>query len=155
MRATVSAAPTLLTDHPGRARAIAANQRRDWTGRRRSQLSRRRAPGSRQCHEAPCRFFSCKLSFFDRFMPAQSPLAPPVPFDFRPRTNVTFGQGSLERLSVLARELGFNRTLLVADPGLVNAGHVEPAANLLRAAGIDVIRFSDFDANPDTDMIET
>ena len=87
-------------------------------------------------------------------MPAQSSIAPAVPFDFRPRTNVTFGQGSLERLSALARELGFKRTLLVADPGLVAAGHVEPAANLLRAAGIDVIRFSEFDANPDTDMIE-
>src|SRR5438132_13519293 len=88
-------------------------------------------------------------------MRSHSPIVPAtVPFDFRPRTNVIFGQGSLERLSVLARELGFTRTLLVADPGLMAAGHVEPAATLLRGGGIDVIRFSDFDANPDTDMIE-
>src|SRR3984893_4883899 len=77
-----------------------------------------------------------------------------APFDFRPRTNVTFGEGALERLGVLARELGFNRTLLVGDGGLVKAGHAEHAAALLRKAGVEVLRFSDFDSNPDADMIE-
>jgi alcohol dehydrogenase len=86
---------------------------------------------------------------------AQSPIVPSItPFDFRPRTNVTFGEGALERLGVLARELGFTRTLLVGDPGLVKAGHVEHAAALLRVAGVEVLSFSDFDANPDTHMIE-
>jgi alcohol dehydrogenase len=77
-----------------------------------------------------------------------------APFDFRPRTNVTFGEGALERLGILAKELGFNRTLLVGDRGLVAAGHAEHAAALLTKAGVEVLRFSDFDSNPDADMIE-
>lgn len=88
-------------------------------------------------------------------MIARSPIVPSItPFDFRPRTNVTFGEGALERLGVLAKELGFNRTLLVGDPGLVMSGHVERAAGLLRVTGIEVLSFSDFDSNPDTQMIE-
>jgi alcohol dehydrogenase len=50
--------------------------------------------------------------------------------------------------------LGFHRTLLVADHGLVASGHVEEASQPLRNAGIDVIPFHDFDSNPDTRMIE-
>ena len=67
---------------------------------------------------------------------------------------MAFGEGALERLGVLARELGFTRTLLVADAGLVEAGHVERAAALLRGTGAEVHCFSDFSANPDAHMIE-
>lgn len=77
-----------------------------------------------------------------------------APFDFRPRTNLTFGEGALERLGTIAKELGFNRSLLVADPGLVKAGHAEHAAAIMRSTGIDVVCFSDFDSNPDAWMIE-
>ena len=42
-----------------------------------------------------------------------------VPFDFHPRTRVVFGRGSIARAGQLARELGFHRTLLVADAGVV------------------------------------
>jgi alcohol dehydrogenase len=86
---------------------------------------------------------------------AQSPIVfSTAPFDFRPRTNVTFGEGALERLGGLAGELGFTRTLLVGDAGLVEAGHVERAAALLRGTGVEVHCFSDFNANPDAHMIE-
>jgi alcohol dehydrogenase class IV len=57
-------------------------------------------------------------------------------------------------LGVLARELGFHRSLVVADLGLAAAGHVEEASKLLRASGVEVIPFHDFDINPDTAMIE-
>jgi alcohol dehydrogenase len=77
-----------------------------------------------------------------------------TPFDFRPRTNVLFGERALERLGVLAGELGFKRALLVGDAGLIDAGHVEHAASLLRETGIEVHSFSDFDSNPDAHMIE-
>ena len=76
------------------------------------------------------------------------------PFDFQPRTRVIFGHGAIEHLGPVARELGLRRPLLVADRGLVAAGHVESAARRLRQAGIDVVTFHDFDANPDTAMIE-
>jgi len=75
-------------------------------------------------------------------------------FDFQPRTRVIFGTGSLARLGEEARALGFRRALLVADHGLVEAGHVERASRLLEAAGVSVWRFHDFEANPDAAMVE-
>lgn len=78
-----------------------------------------------------------------------------TPFDFQPRTRVVFGEGAISRLGELARELGFRRTLLVADRGLVASGHVEEALETLTGAGLVAIPFHDFDTNPDTRMIET
>ena len=46
-------------------------------------------------------------------------------FDFQPRTRVVFGAGAINELGKLAVELGFRRTLLVADHGLVASGHVD------------------------------
>jgi alcohol dehydrogenase len=76
------------------------------------------------------------------------------PFDFELRTRVVFGAGTLDRLGELALDLGFTRTLIVADRGIVDAGIVDRAAAALDAAGISVFRFHDFGANPDTRMVE-
>src|SRR5580765_3822738 len=76
------------------------------------------------------------------------------PFDFQNRTRVVFGAGSIKRLGELAAELGFRRTLLVADRGLVASGHVDEALAPLRNQGIEVIRFHEFEVNPDTAIIE-
>ncbi len=75
-------------------------------------------------------------------------------FDFQPRTRVVFGAGAIERLGALARELNFRRTLLVADHGLVASGHVDEAVGPLEKAGVEVIRFHDFEVNPDSRMVE-
>ena len=75
-------------------------------------------------------------------------------FEFQLPTRLIFGAGSIDRLGELARELGFRRTLLVADQGLVTSGHVDEALAPLRLAGIDVVGFHDFEVNPDTRMIE-
>ncbi|HVF54888.1 MAG TPA: iron-containing alcohol dehydrogenase [Pyrinomonadaceae bacterium] len=75
-------------------------------------------------------------------------------FDFQPRTRVIFGAGVLRRLGEVARTLDFKRTLLVADGGLVAAGHVAEASKFLDAAGVAVFAFHDFGSNPDTAMIE-
>jgi alcohol dehydrogenase len=75
-------------------------------------------------------------------------------FDFQPRTRVIFGAGTIERLGDVARELNFKRTLLVADRGLVASGHVDEAVRPLAKAGIEVVRFHDFEVNPDTRMVE-
>ena len=77
-----------------------------------------------------------------------------VPFEFQPRTRVIFGQGTSERTGAVARDLGFRRTLLVADAGVVQAGHVASVARSLDAAGIDVIPFHEFGVNPDGAMME-
>ena len=76
------------------------------------------------------------------------------PFDFHLRTRVLFGEGSVERLGETAAFLGFTRTLLVADEGLIAAGHVERARRILHQHRIDAILFHDFEANPDTAMVE-
>jgi len=75
-------------------------------------------------------------------------------FDFQPRTRLIFGAGTIGELGTIARELGFHRTLLVADHGLVASGHVDEAVTPLQQAGIKVVRFHDFEVNPDTRMIE-
>ena len=77
-----------------------------------------------------------------------------VPFEFSSRTRIVFGLGVLERLGNLARDLGFKRTLLVADAGVVNAGHATRATRVLEAAGIHSILFTEFGANPDSAMVE-
>ena len=75
-------------------------------------------------------------------------------FDLDLRTRVVFGAGTFDRVGELARILGFSRTLLVADAGMVSVGFVDRAEARLDAAGIAVCRFHDFDANPDTRMVE-
>ena len=75
-------------------------------------------------------------------------------FDFAARTRLVFGPRMLERLGELAREAGFRRTLLVSDPGLAASGHAERARRLLESAGIQVVEFHDFAAEPDSDMVE-
>ncbi|MCA1560564.1 MAG: iron-containing alcohol dehydrogenase [Acidobacteria bacterium] len=77
-----------------------------------------------------------------------------VPFEFQPRTRVIFGQGSSERTGTVARDLGFRRTLLVADAGLVETGHVASVVRSLDAAGIAALPFHEFGVNPDSAMME-
>jgi alcohol dehydrogenase len=77
-----------------------------------------------------------------------------VGFDFQSRTRVVFGPGSVERLGELAAELGFRRTLLVADRGMTAAGYVGEVTRWLEGAEIAVFPFQDFDVNPDTAMVE-
>jgi len=76
------------------------------------------------------------------------------PFDFQSRTRVIFGEGATSRIGELAGELGFKRALLVADHGLVESGHVDEAVSPLSKAGIEVVHFHEFEANPTTAMIE-
>ena len=67
---------------------------------------------------------------------------------------VLTGDGSIDQLGGLARQLGFSRTLLVADAGLVRAGHLEHARTSLETAGVQTFEFSEFGPNPDDDMLE-
>ena len=77
-----------------------------------------------------------------------------APFiDFHLRTRIVFGFGTLSRLTSLAGELGFTRTLVVADAGITAAGYVDAVAALLRDAGSAPSFFHGFDANPDSDMV--
>lgn len=74
-------------------------------------------------------------------------------FDFQPRTRVVFGPGSMQRLGELAKSLGGTRALLVADPGIVAAGHPQTAARLLTQAGVESFLFDQVAENPTTDHV--
>ncbi|HZI17884.1 MAG TPA: iron-containing alcohol dehydrogenase [Pyrinomonadaceae bacterium] len=75
-------------------------------------------------------------------------------FDLSPRGRVLFGAGRLAEAGREARSLGFGRTLLVADAGLVAAGHAGRAALVLEEAGVEVVPFHDFGPDPDADLVE-
>ena len=77
-----------------------------------------------------------------------------VPFEFNPRTRVVFGPGSVDRVGAAARELRFQRALLVADAGLVSVGHVATVRRSLEAASVSVFPFHDFGENPNSAMID-
>lgn len=77
-----------------------------------------------------------------------------VPFDFEPRTRVMFGRGTVQRVGPLAKGLHFTRTLLVADRGVVSAGHAASVAKALENERITVLPYHDFGENPDSDMVE-
>ncbi len=78
-----------------------------------------------------------------------------VSFDFHARTRVICGRGAASRLGALAGDLGFRRTLVVADPGMVTAGYVADATRQLETAGIFTATFTDFGENPDSVMVES
>jgi alcohol dehydrogenase len=75
-------------------------------------------------------------------------------FDFQPRTRVVYGEGALLLVGNLARQLGFAKPLVVADPGIVAAGLVDRVVGILEDAALETTRFHEFDANPDSTMVE-
>src|SRR6188474_1243195 len=75
-------------------------------------------------------------------------------FDLALHTRVVFGAGTLDRLGELARELGFNRTLVVTDKGLLPTGLADRAKALLASASIESWSFHEFEPNPDMAMVE-
>jgi alcohol dehydrogenase len=77
-----------------------------------------------------------------------------TPFELESRTRLVFGPGTLSRLGELARELGFRRTLLVSDPGIVATGFAARAQASLEAADIAVTIFSAFDHDPSSAMAD-
>src|SRR5258708_964149 len=79
----------------------------------------------------------------------------PLPsFDHQPRTRLVFGVNSLERAGELAREIGARKVLLVTDPGILAAGHVERVRRSLEAAGLDIAIFDRARENPTTKCVD-
>jgi alcohol dehydrogenase len=71
-------------------------------------------------------------------------------FHFALPTRIDFGAGAVDGLGEHARTLGAVRVLLVTDPGIVAAGHVERAQRALTEAGVEVHVFADVRENPTT-----
>ena len=80
-------------------------------------------------------------------------------FDFHLRTRIVRGTGTLAQLGELAAEVlalagDGRRVLLVSDPGIVAAGHVQRGIDSLTTAGLEVQLFDGAQENPTTDNIE-
>ena len=80
-------------------------------------------------------------------------------FDFNLRTRIVRGAGALAQLGELASEVlalagDGRRVLLVSDPGIVAAGHVQRGVDSLTTAGLEVQLFDGAQENPTTDNIE-
>ena len=77
-----------------------------------------------------------------------------IPFDFQLRTRIVFGPGTIRRIGEIAGEWGVRRAILVSDPGIVAAGHTDPAFDSLSKAGIETHLFHDVHENPTTADVE-
>lgn len=71
-----------------------------------------------------------------------------LPLPDRPR--LIIGDGAIAQLGPVAAELGARRALIVTDPGIEDAGHIEPAIAALQRAGIVVTVFDQTIENPTT-----
>jgi alcohol dehydrogenase len=71
-----------------------------------------------------------------------------TPFDARPSPRLLFGPGRLAELPDCVTSLGAKNILLVTDPGIVAAGHVQLAADLLESTGIAVTIYQGSHVNP-------
>src|ERR1041385_1750111 len=75
-------------------------------------------------------------------------------FDNQPRTRLIFGNGSIEQVGQLAKDLGAQKVLLVTDPGIVAAGHAYRVEHILQTAGLAVVTFDKVCENPTTRCVE-
>lgn len=69
-------------------------------------------------------------------------------FQFYVPTRLVFGMESLPSVGVEARKLATGRALVVADPGVIKAGLLDPMTASLRDAGFETLEFSDVETNP-------
>ena len=77
-----------------------------------------------------------------------------TPFDFQLRTRIVAGEDTLDRLGELASEIGARRVLVVTDPGIIAAGHVQRGLDALANAGLESFLFDGACENPSTDDVE-
>ena len=87
---------------------------------------------------------------FDYLPPASPGAHPPAPGS---RVRVVFHPGAVADLGAIAKAEGATRALLVTDPGIVEAGHVERAMRSLYHAGIVTRLHDGVHENPTTDHV--
>ena len=75
-------------------------------------------------------------------------------FEFQLTNQVVFGENSIDRLGELAKSLQANSVLVVTDPGIVAAGHVERAIASLKKESLEYHVFHEVEENPTTKHVE-
>ena len=78
-----------------------------------------------------------------------------LPFDARPSPKILFGPGRLSELPGCLSSLGAKQVLIVTDPGIVAAGHIERAIAILTAVGIHTTVYQGSHINPTESDIES
>jgi alcohol dehydrogenase len=68
--------------------------------------------------------------------------------------HVHFGFGALERVGEAASALGAQRVFIVADPGVMTAGLVEPITASLKAANLSHVVYDKVVPNPDSQSVD-
>jgi alcohol dehydrogenase len=68
------------------------------------------------------------------------------------RVRIVFGAGNLNHIGTLSKAYGF-RVLLVSDPGITEAGHVERAVRALYKANVPVRVYDEAEQNPTTEHV--
>ena len=76
-------------------------------------------------------------------------------FDYNPTTRVIFGENAIDQLGESTKELGVQKALLVSDPGLAKAGHVERAVQSLSRSSFESVVFQGVEENPTTKHVES
>src|SRR5690349_11609220 len=79
---------------------------------------------------------------------------PTAPFDFQPRTRLVFGVNAVDGLGEIVRELGARRVLLVTDPGIAAADHLEHVLKCLATDGVSAAVFDKVRENPTTRCVD-
>lgn len=74
-------------------------------------------------------------------------------FSFELPTRIEFGIDIVQTLADQVKRVGGSRVLLVSDPGLVKAGVVDRVVDILNAANLDVVIFTDVQPEPDADGV--
>ncbi len=75
-------------------------------------------------------------------------------FSFETTPRAISADGAAERLGALTAELGLARVMVVTDPGLAKAGLIDGPLASLKAAGVDVVLFSEVEADPPQACVE-
>lgn len=69
-------------------------------------------------------------------------------------TRVFFGWGASAQVGERLAEIGVTKALIVSDPGVERAGHVDAIARAIEAAGVGVARYTGVQPNPTVGNVE-
>ncbi len=75
-------------------------------------------------------------------------------FDYDPTTRVIFGENTVDGIGNAVASLQGRRILLVTDPGIVRAGHVERVLASLRKISVVPVVFDQVEENPTTRIVD-
>ena len=77
-----------------------------------------------------------------------------IGFEAKATPRIVYGIDAVDEIGSLIKTIDASKVLLVTDPGIVSAGHMDRVAKRLRQAGFDFCAFTDVVENPSTIEVE-